>query len=152
MKQSALLVVVLAVLTTPIAADERNPDAPLIWPTVRYGGPERLSAGVTLQPQFAGILKQLVVSGLAGKGGAKAAVGIGAFGGSLMGGYALQATIVRTSDRPIGAPANQTYIGFDAALMIFNFGFRLGPAFQVSERHKPEANKFRLNWSVGFGF
>lgn len=138
-------------MPTPAAAQD-GPDhaEPVVFPTVRYGAPAKLSAGIALQPPFRVLGRHLIGIATLGKGGAKAGLGLGAFGGSLMSGYAVMATITRTT-RPVGAPPNQTCVGVEGELMAFNLSVRIGPSVRVTSQAQP-GGKFRLNWSVGLGF
>jgi len=69
-----------------------GPDEPIVWPVVRYGWPERLSAGLAIQPPLPGRWGLLLGTIAAGRGGMKGGVGIGTFGGNEMLGAALQLT------------------------------------------------------------
>jgi hypothetical protein len=74
-------------------------DRPFIWPTMRYGWPEKWSVGAALQSRRPG-LNRLVVSGTVGTGGHKVGLGYGRFGGTIMGGTAVLVTLLRTSYHP----------------------------------------------------
>jgi hypothetical protein len=124
---------------------------PPVWPTVRYGWPERLSLGVALQPPLDGVWDLLVGSLTIGQGGFKAGVGVGSFGGSLMGGHAIEVTVMRTFAKPHGAEPHASYVGLEAHVMLFNLGVRVGPAVRVSQG-ETGVNRLRLNVSVGLGF
>jgi hypothetical protein len=131
-------------LTTAISA--AADDQPPIWPTVRYGGPDRLAFGVAVQPNIGRVFDGLIVVGTWGTGAMKAGVGLGGFGGSLMGGSAILATVARTRG---SANSAQTFVGMEAELMAFNVSVRAGPSVRVTSGRGP---RVRLSWSVGWGF
>ena len=126
-------------------------DEAIIWPTVRYDWPAKLSAGVLFQPPFKGALDPLLGTFTIGTGGYTAGIGVGAVGGQLAVGYAVQLALTRTFEHPHGADPHQTFVGVEGALMIANIGVRVGPAFRIGGR-TPSGNKFRMNVSVGLGF
>jgi len=80
-------------------AKERD-DRPVIWPTVRYGWPEKWSVGAALQPRLPGVLNHLIISGTVGTGGHEVGLSYGGFGGTIMGGRAVHVTLLRTSSHP----------------------------------------------------
>ena len=123
----------------------------LIWPTVRYGAPEKLSAGIAVQPRLGGIWDRLVLSGTAGTGGLKAGIGLGSFGGDCMVGRAIQATVTRTTSHPRGAEPHRTFIGAEAEVMAANISIKVGPAFALGPR-RDGTDRVRINVSIGFGF
>src|SRR5687768_12418628 len=145
-----LLLLGLLIIGRTAGAQERALEPP-VWPTVRYGWPERLSFGVALQPPLDGVWDLLVGSLTFGQGGLKAGLGVGSFGGSLMGGHAIEATIMRTFAEPHGAEPHAFYVGLEAHVMLFNLGVRVGPAVRISQGNT-SAHRLRLNISVGFGF
>ena len=147
--QTALLSLSLLAFGQAASAQDWDREPP-VWPTVRYSWPEKLSFGVAVQPPLDGIWDSLLGSFTWGQGGIKAGVGIGRFGGSLMSGYAIQATVIRTSDNPNGAPPNTTFVGVEAEAMAFNISIRIGPAVRMG--HDTTAGRVRLNFSVGLGF
>jgi hypothetical protein len=123
----------------------------MVWPTVRYGWPDRLAVGLSIQPPLPGFADLLLGSATVGRGGAKVGVGIGKFGGSLMVGYAVQATLLRTNEHPRGAPRNQTFVGVEGEVMLGNLSIRAGPAVRVGGRDH-SGRDVRVNISVGLGF
>jgi hypothetical protein len=143
----ALLLLAAAGSSAEAADDER----PLIWPTVRYGWPEKWSAGAALQPRLPGVLNRLIVSGTVGTGGHKVGLGYGWFGGNIMGGTAVHLTLLRTTSHPRGAEPHQTFIGAEPQIMLANFSFKGGPAVRIGGR-MPSNDRFRINFSLGFGF
>ena len=151
MRQPFLIapLVLLALLSPALAA--AADDEVMIWPTVRYGWPERLSAGVAVQPRLGGLWDRLVLTGTAGTGGLKAGVGLGGFGGDCMVGRAIHATVTRTTANPRGAEPHQTFLGAEAEVMAANFSIKVGPAFALGPR-RAGSDRFRLNVSFGFGF
>ena len=133
------------------AAAGEELDRPLFWPTVRYSWPEKLSVGGALQPQLGGALDRLILSGTIGRGGYKVGVGLGAFGGNLMAGTAVSATVTRTTAHPLGAAPNQTFVGVEPQIMAANISIKGGPAFRIAGQ-APSKNRLRFNVSVGYGF
>ena len=146
-----MVIVILAGVASPARASDDPLERPIFWPTVRFGWPERLSAGGTLQPRIPGVLNKLVLGGTIGRGGYKLEAGYGAFGGNVMAGTALVATMLRTTSNPRHADPDQTYVGIEGHFMVGNVGFRAGPAFRVGGR-RPSTDRVRLNFSVGLGF
>jgi hypothetical protein len=126
-------------------------DEAILWPTVRYDWPTKLSAGVLFQPPFKGVLDPLLGTFTIGTGGYKAGIGVGAMGGNLAAGYAVQLTLTRTFAHPHGTDPHQTFLGVEGSFMIANIGVRAGPAFRVGGR-TPSEDTFRMNVSVGVGF
>ena len=126
-------------------------DRPVIWPTVRYGWPEKWSVGAALQPRLPGALNRLIISGTVGTGGHKVGLGYGGFGGTIMGGRAVHVTLLRTSSHPRGAEPHQTFIGVEPEIMLANWSLKGGPAVRVGVR-TPSAERFRINFSLGIGF
>jgi hypothetical protein len=86
-----------------------------------------------------------------GTGGHKVGLGYGWFGGNIMGGTAVHLTLLRTTSHPHGADPHQTFIGVEPQMMLANFSFKGGPAFRIGGR-TPSDDRFRINFSVGFGF
>jgi hypothetical protein len=146
-----LVALIWAVLGVPAAADAQSDPRPLIWPTVRVAAPEGLSGGLSVQPRLPGPLNRLIVSGGVGRNGRRLAVGYGWFGGNLMGGYAVQAVLVRTGADPVGAAPHQTYLGVESAFMLANISVRRGVAFRVGGR-APTEDWAVMTLSVGIGF
>jgi hypothetical protein len=143
----AVLLVVALAGASPAHAGE---DEPLVWPTVRYGWPDKWSAGIAVQPRPGGVWNRLVATLTIGTGAMKAGVGFGTFGGNLMGGQAVQLTFTRTTGDPLGAAPHESFVGVEAQCMVANMSFRLGPAVRVSQ--SDTSGRFRLNASLGFGF
>jgi hypothetical protein len=82
-------------------------------------------------------------------------VGLGAFGGNLMAGTVVSATITRTTAHPLGAAPHTTFVGIEPQIMAANISIKGGPAFRVGGR-APSSDRsndrFRLNFSAGYGF
>jgi hypothetical protein len=149
--KSLLIVAVILVSAWPAAAAAEELDRPFFWPTVRYSRPERLSVGGALQPKFPGALNKLILSGTVGRGGYKAGVGYGQFGGDLMAGTAIHATVLRTMWSPRHAEPGQTFIGIEGQFMAANISLKGGPAFRIGGRTASD-DRLRINFSVGYGF
>ena len=150
MKSLLIATLILAGAAWPSAADETL-DRPLFWPTVRYSRPEKLSVGGAFQPRIPGVLNKLILSGTIGQGGYKVGAGYGAFGGGLMAGTAVHATVLRTMSDPLHAQPHQTFVGVEGQIMAANLSFKGGPAFRIGGRTASE-ERFRINFSVGLGF
>jgi hypothetical protein len=112
---------ILLGLAWPAHADS---DEPPIWPSVRYGAPDRLAAGVAIQPPLPGVLGSVIGIASWGQDARRAGVGIGRFGGCLMGGYAVLATVLWTKPQAPGTTRGQTFLGVEAELMLGNFSLR----------------------------
>ena len=151
MKTFLIALLMLGSAAWPAAAADEELDRPFFWPTVRYSRPERLSGGAAFQPQFPGALNKLILSGTIGRGGIKGGVGYGQFGGSLMAGAAVHATILRTMWNPRHAEPGQTFLGLEGQIMAANISLVGGPAFRIGGR-TPSPDRFRINFSVGYGF
>jgi hypothetical protein len=138
---------------TPAAREvpARKDERPIVWPTVRYGWPEKWSVGAAFQPRLPGVLNRLMLTGTVGTGGRKAGLGYGWFGGNLMAGTAVHVTLLRTTSHPHGAEPHQTFIGVEPQIMLANFSFKGGPAVRIGGRTH-SADQFRINFSVGIGF
>jgi hypothetical protein len=150
MKSLLLALMMLSAAWSPAHAEDF--DAPLIWPTVRYGWPEKWSVGAAVQPRLRGWpLDHLIVSGTVGTGGHKVGLGYGRFGGTIMGGTAVHVTLLRTSSHPRGAEPHQTFIGVEPQIMLANWSFKGGPAVRVGGR-TPSDDRIRINFSLGIGF
>lgn len=128
-----------------------GPDEPLVWPVVRHGWPDKLSAGIAVQPPLPGCWDLLIGSASVGQGGVKAGAGLGKFGGNEMTGVALQLTILRTTRNPLGAAAHQTVVGAEAQIMLGNISLKAGPALRVAGR-TPAPDGLRLSFGIGYGF
>ena len=151
MKRLLIATLILGGAARPAAAADDELDRPLFWPTVRYSWPEKLSAGGAFQPRIPGFLNKLILGGTVGQGGYKVGAGYGGFGGDLMAGTAVHATVLRTTSNPLRADPHQTFVGVEAQIMAANFSLKGGPAFRLSGR-APSANRLRINFSVGLGF
>jgi hypothetical protein len=135
----------------PQAPPAREEEEAMLWPTVRYDWPTKLSAGLLFQPPLKGALAPLLTTFTIGTGGYKAGVGVGWMGGNLAAGYALQLTATRTLGHPEGAEPHQTYLGVEGEFMVANMSIKAGPAMRIGGR-TPSAHRFRLNISAGLGF
>lgn len=122
-----------------------------MWPTIRYGWPEKWSVGAACQPRLPGVLNRLMLTGTVGTGGHKVGLGYGWFGGNIMGGTAVHLTLLRTTPHPHGAEPHQTFLGVEPQIMMANFSFKAGPAFRIGGR-TPYDDRFRINFSLGIGF
>ena len=138
-------------LSPPQKSATRTEERPLVWPTVRYGWPEKWSVGAAYQPRLPGVLNRLMVTGTVGTGGHKVGLGYGWFGGDIMGGTAVHVTLLRTTAHPHGADPHQTFIGIEPQIMLANFSFKGGPAVRIGGRTYSD-DRLRINFSVGFGF
>ena len=137
--------------TSPPDAHASKDERPVVWPTIRYGWPEKWSFGAALQPRLPGMLNRLIVTGTVGTGGHKVGLGYGWFGGTIMGGTAVHVTLLRTTSQPLGAHAHQTFIGIEPQIMLANFSLKGGPAFRIGGQ-TPSDDRFRINCSMGIGF
>ena len=151
MRRLLIAALILSVAAWPAAAADNDLDRSLFWPTVRYGWPERLSVGGAFQPRIPGVFNRLILDGTIGRGGYKVSAGYGAFGGDLMAGTAILATVMRTSSNPRDAEPHQTFVGVEGQIMAANFSLKAGPAFRIGGRTQ-SADRFRINFSVGLGF
>jgi hypothetical protein len=151
MKSLLIATLILGGAAWPAAAADDDLDRPLFWPTVRYSWPEKLSAGAALQPRIPGVLNKLILSGTIGLGGYKVGAGYGAFGGNLMAGTAVHATVLRTTSSPLHAEPHQTFLGVEGQIMAANFSLKGGPSFRIGGQI-PSEDRFRINFSVGLGF
>ena len=133
------------------AAATRKDERPILWPTVRYGWPEKWSVGAALQPRLPGVFNRLIVTGSVGTGGHKVGLGYGWFGGDIMGGTAVHVTLLRTTFHPPGADGHQTFIGVEPQIMLANFSFKGGPAVRIGGGTHAD-DRFRINFSLGIGF
>ena len=131
-------------------AHARKDERPVVWPTIRYGWPEKWSFGAAFQPRLPGVLNQLMLTGTVGTGGHKVGLGYGWFGGSIMGGTAVHVTLLRTTSQPLHAQPHQTFLGVEPQIMLANFSLKGGPAFRVGGA--PSNDHFRVNFSLGVGF
>jgi len=130
----------------PAAAD----DEPLFWPTVRYSRTQGLAGGVAFQPR-SGLFDRLVVTATAGRGGVLAGVGVGSFGSNMMGGAAVHATWLRTTDHPRLGDPHQTYVGVEGEIMAANISFRGGPLVRVGGP-PTGSSRVMVGFSIGYGF
>jgi hypothetical protein len=146
-----LMAAVILVSAWPATAAGEELDRPFFWPTVRYSRPERLSVGGAFQPKIPGALNKLILSGTVGRGGYKVGVGHGQFGGDLMVGRAVHATVLRTMWSSRHAEPGQTFIGIEGQVMAANISLKGGPAFRIGGR-TPSDDRLRINFSVGYGF
>jgi hypothetical protein len=137
--------------TSPREVPSPQDERPMVWPTVRYGWPEKWSIGAAYQPRLPGVLNRLMVTGTVGTGGHKVGLGYGWFGGDIMGGTAVHVTLLRTTSHPHAAEPHQTFIGIEPQIMLANFSFKGGPAVRIGGRTHSD-DRFRINFSVGFGF
>ena len=151
MKTFLIALLMLGSAGWPAAAADEELDRPFFWPTVRYSRPERLSVGGAFQPRIPGAFNKLILGGTIGRGGYKVGVGYGAFGGDLMGGAAVHATLLRTQWSPRHAEPDQTFVGLEGQMMAANISLKGGPAFRIGGR-TPSSDRFRINFSVGYGF
>jgi hypothetical protein len=136
-------------LAASAAAQEKEYE-PLLWPSVRYGAPDKLSAGVAVQPRADGTFGRLIGTASIGLGGIKGGIGLGAFGGDLMTGYAVQITALRTTRHPLGALGGRTYVGLEAEIMLCNISVKLGPAILIGGA--APRGRLRFNWGIAYGF
>jgi hypothetical protein len=153
-RHTGILGLMLFAVTAPLFAQTDLPagdDEPVIWPTVRYDWPMKLSGGILIQPPFKGRLAPLLGTFTVGKGGYKGGIGVGAMGGNLAAGHAVQLTVMRTFAHPHGADPRQTYVGVEGSFMIANIGVRAGPAVRVGAG-QASRDRVRMNLSVGWGF
>jgi hypothetical protein len=151
MFRATLLSAFLLAAVPPAFAGAGEPLEPIVWPVVRYGWPEKLSAGVAVQPPLAGGLGSLLGTFTLGMGGMKGGLGIGTFGGNCMTGASVQLTMLRTGANPLGAAPHETFLGIEAEVMFGNISFKGGPAFRVGGR-APADGRSRVNFGIGYGF
>lgn len=115
------------------------------------GGRRSCRWAVRFSHAFPVFLNKLILGGTIGRGGYKVGAGYGAFGGNLMAGTAVFATVLRTTSNPRNAEPHQTFLGVEGQIMAANFSLKGGPAFRIGGR-TPSEDRFRINFSVGFGF
>ena len=151
MKRLLMATLIVVGATAPAMAADEEIDRIPFFPTVRYGWPERLSVGGAYQPMIPGFLNKLILAGTIGRGGHKLSLGYGAFGGDLMVGKAVHLTLLRTTSDPKNGDPHQTFLGVEGEIMAAAVSLKGGPAFRIGGR-TPSADRFRINFSAGFGF